>query len=284
MEEMELIRIDSLPVVEEFFSSMLEPVNARVNEILSLECNEDTKKEIKTLRTDIRKTRSSLDASLKAKKKELFLPWTQVETRAKEILNVLDSADAELKNRIDEVERREKLETEKALLEYFEQLKTLNSLDWLTYERLAIKVNLSDSYKKLSTELLNKMNAIKSDIDSIIAMDSVEILAEYKQSLDLASAIATVKTRQARVEEEAKALGKAAEIAKAESEHVENVHNAISQAEDDGGILTPPTRKNTVNEDVEADKTYTMTFSVKASLTKLKALKEFIINNDIEII
>ena len=100
-----------------------------------------------------------------------------------------------------------------------------------------------------------------------------EILVEYKQSLNVSTAITTVSNRFKAIEEEKKKekvvhieMNEKHEITKESYEQLEEIFNKP---------LEQPTEK-------KQEEILTLRFTVKATKTKLKALKEFLINGGYE--
>ena len=111
------------------------------------------------------------------------------------------------------------------------------------------------------------MAGIAAGVELIATMDDAdEIMDEFKRSLDTAAAIATVKERHRRIEAE-KAARAEREAAKAqESEAVRKVE-----------AFSPPVEQEPVAaQDMEPEKEYRCTFTVRATKPQLKRLKEFL--------
>ena len=96
-----------------------------------------------------------------------------------------------------------------------------------------------------------------------------EILYEYKRFLNVSLAITTVATRYKAIEAE-----KAREAERKAKEEAEKA--AAEKVELVVETLTPPT----VEEPVEVEPTLTLRFTVKGTRTQLRALKEFLTNNN----
>ena len=94
-----------------------------------------------------------------------------------------------------------------------------------------------------------------------------EVFVEYKNCLNIASAITAVTKRHAAIEEEKQ---KRAELEDIQSKQEE----AVKKVEEAAEILTPP---ESVPE-TPPEKIYEVQFTVRASLDKLKLLKQFLEN------
>ena len=281
-----LIRIDALPAVEEFFSSMRDPVARRITEILSAECTEETRRDAEQARAEVRRFKADIKDALKKAEAQLYEPWNKVLERAGDITALCDHADIELKCRIDTIKDRLKKEKFDELVEYFEEKRAVLGLDWLDFEWVAPNIRLNDSLSSLRKAIDEKINRIAADASAILAMEhSAEIMAEYKDSLDLAASVRVVKFRLERAAKEAERMAALAEQKKKEAEHAESVQKAAEAHEEKTEQLHAPTVKAATRETVETDaKRYNMTFTVSGTLDELKALKRWLYENNITII
>lgn len=283
-EDAALIRIDQLPAVEEFFSSMYEPVSLRINEILSAECTEETRKEAEIARAEVRKFKADIKSALKKAEAQLYEPWEKVLEKASNLTNLCDKADVELKNRIDSVKNVLKKEKEDALREYHAEKCAGLGIDWLTYEMIAPPIRLNDTLSALRKLIDKTTERVASDVSALLTMsDSAEIMAEYKSTLDLSASVRIVQARRERTTEEAKRIEEYTK--RVETERAESVQKASQTAKASSEHLSAPTAKSSTEEPTTSqEKRYNMTFTVTGTIDQLKALKRFIIENDITII
>ena len=162
------------------------------------------------------------------------------------------------------METAQKSEKREAVERYATELIQSYALDWLESSRIMPNVTLSASEKSLKKEVKDKVEKIKSEIDCINAIsDNSELMAEYMKCLNLAQAKMTVIERQHAIE--------AAEEATAVYTQQEQIKQEVIERIEQ---LAPPV-------EVEEVKTYTMTFTVSGTIEQLKALKAFMIANNI---
>lgn len=156
--------------------------------------NEENRKGIKTLRTELSKEYKEFEEARKTIKKKVIEPYEEFEKAYKEkIASLYQSADSDLKTAIDEVENQIKQRTEDEVREHFEQLKKEKMLDFLTFEQANIKVGLSDTVSKLKEQVEQFIDNVDKDIDVIATQKhDKRILVEYKKHLDVRQAISTV--------------------------------------------------------------------------------------------
>ena len=209
----ELIVVTQLPVIEERLQSMKADVDALVLEGRSMVCTGETIQSVKAKRSEIRKKCSQIKYSLKDAEEYILKPFRSIEQYCKEqLLSPLQDADEKLKVSISEFEDGIiKRRCEEGLRDHFAELCAKHHLDWLTYERAGIKVDMASAKaktpSKLRKQLMEFVVGVADSVDRISALeDAGEIMAEYKRTLNAADAIYTVQERHRRVEEQEKEL------------------------------------------------------------------------------
>ena len=158
-----LIRIDRLPAVEEFFSTMYEPVSQRINAVLSAECTEETRLDAEKSRAEIRQFKADIKAALKKAESQLYEPWERVLEKAQNLTNLCDKADLELKGRIDAVKDKLKKEKFDELVIYYDEKCSVLGLEWLEIDRVIPCIRLNDSLSKLRKALDATLEKIYAD-------------------------------------------------------------------------------------------------------------------------
>lgn len=229
----ELVKVVQLPVLEEKFKELGEGIETKVKNATDLVVTEENYKEVKKIRAALNKESSAYAAEFKGIKESVLEPWDRVEKAYR--LNVVEKfkkADEALGCRIKEVEGELKEAKKKEIEAYFEELKTANGIDFVTFEDTGIKVGMSDSKKKLKETATAFIEGVLKDLDLIHAQDIdsiAEILVEYKKDFDAHMAILTVKERKEKIlrqEEERKARE---EAKAAEEEHRKSVEKHIDK-------------------------------------------------------
>ena len=265
----ELLSIVNLPATEEVLKAIAEKCKSKLEVAESMACTDETKQAVKKLRADLNREFASYEAERKERTAEYEKPLKEFKKLYDEYISVpFKSADSALKAKIDEVETEQKSRKTAEIEEYAQELLNLYALDWLDISRIMPSVTLSASVTSLKKAVKATIEKIKSDIDCIGVIDnSGEMFAEYMNCLDLATAKIAVEKRKKAVEE--------AEKAKAVYSQNEEINE---QAEEKIDMLIPPT----VEEDEPEIEKYTMTFTVTATIEQLKALKAYMIDNNIE--
>lgn len=270
--ENNIIQVKQLPIIVEQLHEVKAEVTAKVEQALSLVCTEDTVKDVKKVRSELNKELKDYEERRKAVKKAIMTPYEQFETVYKDcISDTYKKADTELKGKIDSVENELKEQKKAEVKGYFDEYLTATGIDFVTFENANINVTLSASMKSLKEQAKAFIDKIVDDLNVINTQERKDdILYEYKASLNVSAAITTVTNRYKAIEA-AKAREeerKAREQAEAESAaKVEEVVEAV----------TPPTVEP-IAPPVEEEKTYTLKFTVRGTMPRLKALKEFLNN------
>lgn len=265
----ELLSIVNLFETENNLSSIAEKCKSKLEVAESMACTEETKQAVKKLRADLNREFASYEAERKERTAEYEKPLKEFKKLYDEYISIpFKSADSALKTKIDEVETEQKNRKTKEIEEYAQELLDLYALNWLDLSRVMPNITLSASVTSLKKAVKTTIEKIKSDIDCIgVIDDSGEMFAEYMKCLDLATAKIAIERRKKAVEE--------AEKAKAVYSQNEEINE---QAEEKIDMLIPPTVEE---EEPEMEK-YTMTFTVVATIEQLKALKSYMVDNNIE--
>lgn len=197
----ELITVKQLPIIEERLQSISEEIQAQTAEVLALTVTEETVKEIKKRRTEINKSFKDLEDKRKAVKAAVMAPYDAFEEiYRKYVTDIFKPADTKLKARIDEVESALLANKKSEVAAYFQEAAAARNIDFVTFDRLGIKVTFSDSMKKLREQVDDALDKIYGDLAVIDTLEyPEEVLVEYKENLNLSSSVLTVKTRKERL-------------------------------------------------------------------------------------
>lgn len=277
----DLIVVKQLPVIQEQLKTLSIEIDKKVENAKGLVCTDETVKEVKQVRTDLNKEFKDLETQRKLVKEQVLAPYMQFEKVYKQyVSDKYKSADIELKNKVDNVEKELKVKKEQEIKDYFEEYKTANNINFITYEQAKINVTLSASIKSLKEQVKAFIDKIVDDLDLIETQEyKAEILVEYKQTLNVSQAITAVTNRFKAIEEEKKRqeelqqkqLEEAQRIA---DENIRKQTEEIKQSLDKfktSEILQAPIKE-------EQEEILTLKFTVRATRTKLKDLKQFLEN------
>ena len=279
MANQELIVIKQLPIIEEQLKQLSEEIDKKVENAKSLVCTEENKQTIKQIRTSLNKEFEELETQRKNVKEKVLAPYNKFETTYKEYVSEkYKSADKTLKEKIDSIEIEQKKKLEDGAKEYFAEYAESKKIDFITFEKMGLKIGVSDNLTKLKKQIIAYIDKIIDDLKLIETQEyNAEILVEYKQSLNVSQAITAVNNRFKAIEEEKKRKAEA-DKDKNKVVHIEmNQNHKITQKSYkeleqlfDKPLQAPIEEKQ---EDI-----LTLKFTVKGTRTKLKALKEFLEN------
>ena len=274
--ENNLITLQQEPVIiYEKIKSVGVEVQKRISD-LNLEnqlVTEDTIKAVKGIRTDLNKEFAVFEEQRKFIKNAVTKPYQEFEEKYKEFIAThYNNADNTLKNKISDFENKLKEDKAERLKSYFTELCQSLQIDFLTFEQVNINVTLSASEKSLKETITAFVEGVNKDLDllkSIPESDEfkAEVLHDYKKSLDMANALRITQERKKAKEEELKRI---------EEQKIDVVKNATT-AEPHQEVLQAPMVEETPKQ-VETQ------FRVRGTIEQLKALKQFIIENNIEIL
>ena len=210
-----IITVQQLPViVYERLESVGQEIDKRIA-ALDLDkqlVTEDTKKAVKDTRAMLNKELKDFEEQRKRIKEQVVAPYEAFEKAYNSFIKVkYEKADSILKVKIDEFDTRLKADKEARIRAYFTELCQANNIDFLPFERLGLKIGLSDSDKSLKDIVnTNIDNVVKSleFIESLTDPDEykAEILADYKQTLDVMRSINNAKYRKQQREAELQRL------------------------------------------------------------------------------
>ena len=287
----DLISVESTLSLSEQFDNLREPLESRITELLAMECTEETRKAVKKERAVLRKTRQEFAGAVAGVEKQVLRPWALVKSKAKDLLEQMDDADGQLKKKIDAVEYGITRQMEDEIRAYFDEKRQALALgEWCTYDSANIAVLLSSSMKKLMEQVDAFLGDIADGIQLLGEMeDTAECIAEYKiNGYSVAGAVQTVRKRHERI------AAAEAECAAEQERRIQagaSVYahsNALPQKQKPPqDTLAAPTVSVPSAEEHElkpAESVCTMTFRVSGTRSQLKALKQFILNNNITII
>lgn len=276
-ENQELVVLKQLPIIEEQLIKVSEEIDDKLEIAKSLVCSEENKNTVKQLRTSFMKEFDDWEEKRKDIKNKIINPYNQFEEAYKKYIgDKYKKADQELKNKIDTVEAEQKAKKEKELQEYFKEYKTSHNLDFLNFEKLNITVSLSSSLKALKEQIKEFIDRVLEDIQIINAQsDADEIMVEYKQTLNASNAITTVLNRKEMLKREQ-------EIKEKQVEEREKIQKDLSKFEDMSKEVLEAPKEEIIG--CKELKLHSCTFTIKATMEQLKALKEYFNENGIEII
>lgn len=290
----EIILLKQEPIIEySLLAEVGEAIQARIVD-LNLDgqvVTDQTVKSVKDMRAELNKEFAEFEKQRKYIKEAVSKPYQEFEAKYKEfVAKHYNEADDTLKGKIFLFENKLRLEREKELQGYFAELCSAKNIDFVPFGLMHLNITLSASLKSLKTQILEFVSKVEQDIElAKTVSDSQEfndkVMYEYRRSLDINAAINTVKEREQaliatkeRAEAEAKRKAESEEQARLQAEKEATEQPTVAEP-----LKAPmveeqqPTNTGTAEE-------FEMTFTVKGTIEQLKALKQFIVDNNINIV
>lgn len=158
----------------------------------------ETVKSLKDLRAELNKELTDFETQRKFIKEGVNNPYNEFENIYKvEISEKYRSAIDLLKDKIAFVEDKVKSDKKESVEVYFKELCISEKIDFILFEKLGIEINLSTTEKKYKEQVNEYITKVVDDLNLIKSTDfEAEILTEYKSSLNVSTAITTVKNRK----------------------------------------------------------------------------------------
>lgn len=292
---LQVITLKQLPIIEEHLQLVKSDVETRTRNAMQLVCTEETRKDVKSIRTELSKEFAEMENQRKRVKDAIMNPYNQFEAVYKEcISDPYKKADAELKKRIDEVESGLKSDKEKAIRDYFSELCKANNLPWLQFEQMGLKIGLSTSVNGTKTALTSTVLRISNEVLELSRYENAaELMVEYKKSLNMALALSTIRARQEQIELQKQYEAQRRAALEQQRAAEEKVQQAVAEAQEvhqDAAEppieeVTAPTEETPTEAPAEAPAAvqeqaqphiYEVKFAVRGTIEQLKKLKQFI--------
>lgn len=267
----EIIKVEQLPIIKEKLQEISAIVSQKVTDALVLECNNDTVKEIKKIRTDLNKQFKEFEDARKGVKNAVLAPYDNFEVAYKEyISDFYKDADKQLKEKINAVEGELKSKKMEEIKAYYCEYAQSKKINFAPFKTAGINITLSASVKSLKDQCINYIDKLYGDVVAIKATEyPAEIFHEYKDNgFNLAVAIEAVTERHEAIEQEKAQAEQVKAQEQAEQQAIETVENAIPDMPD---LPLAPV-------EVKSEKTYRLKFTVEATKEKLIELKRFLNN------
>ena len=258
----EIVIIEQLPIIKEKLQIISDEIDTEIKNALSLECNEDSKVEVKNARANLNKVKTALEEKRKQVKSAVMQPYEEFEAIYNDLIkNKLGEADKILKERIDEIEKTQLVKKIVELKEFAKEHIEFNNLESIiSFENIGLNITLSASIKSLKEQILAFIKRVSDDLECISGEENKdEILYEYQHNgFNYQNAILTIRKRQEEINKLKQQQEQIQETKEEEKKVIEKVEEAIE--------ITAPV-------EVEEEKTYQ--FKVIATDTQIKKVIEF---------
>jgi len=218
------ITLVQYPIIKHQLQESGKTVSKRIEEleIDKQSATVETVKTLKDLRAELNKELADFENQRKVIKEGINNPYNEFETVYKtEISEKYKSAIDLLKDKIALVEDKIKSEKKASVEVYFKELCDSEKIDFITFDKLGIEINLSTTENKYKEQVNYFIMKVVDDLNLIKSTDfEAEILTEYKSSLNASKAITDVKARKNK---------EAAETARLKAEQTQNRKNYLQK-------------------------------------------------------
>nr|DAX41352.1 MAG TPA: Protein of unknown function (DUF1351) [Caudoviricetes sp.] len=290
----EIILLKQEPIIEySLLAEVGEAIRTRITD-LNLDrqvVTDQTVKSVKDMRAELNKEFAEFEKQRKFIKEAVSKPYQEFETKYKEfVAKHYNEADDTLKGKIFSFENTLRLEREKELQGYFVELCSAKNIDFVPFGLMHLNITLSASMKSLKTQILEFVSKVEQDIElAKTVSDSQEfndkVMYEYRRSLDINTAINTVKEReQALIAAKERAEAEAKRKAEAEEQARLQAEKEVTEQATEAEPLKAPMVEEQQPANTGTAEEFEMTFTVKGTFEQLKALKQFIVDNNIKIV
>ena len=229
----------------------------------SLVITEDMLADIKKEKADVNKAKDAVASYRRKIVAEFKKPIDVFEKTAKETEAVLKQTYDCINEQVQKYEDETQEQKRREVRSYFEEYAASLNIDFVQFESANINVTLNSSLKSLKEAAKAFLDTVDNDLKLIDTQtDRIEILADYKRTLDVSGAIMNVKARK---EAEARERERQEILAKARLEQeaqIRKVEEAVAE-------VTAPV-------EIVEEEVLSMSFRVYGTIEILREVKRFL--------
>jgi hypothetical protein len=283
----DLIQVVQLPVIEQRLRSIKSVVESRVKEATSLACTPDNISDIRKARSELSKEFALYDEQRKAVKEQIMRPYESFNMVFKEcVTDLYKKADSELKSKIEESEMSIKSQCEDGLRDYFKELCEAEGVQWLSYDRAGIVVDMTSAKQKVPKKLREKITQFVTGVSRSVSLiadmeNAEEIMVEFKRTLDATESIAIVQERHRMVEAEKEGLSGSYHPKNVQEQSTAPTISDVTPPKDDF-LSSPKVIQPTEDAETQVEDMVYVSFKVTGSIQKINELKQFLVNGGYE--
>ena len=207
---MNQIQLIQKPKITHDLESVGRSVTERIDalNLANQVATDDTIQTLKKLRAELTKEKGEYDTQVRSVCKIGAEPFDELKTTYKaEVSLKYENADNILKTKIGEYEEIIKTKKREDALLYFSELCLSENIDFVKFESVGLKIDLTVTLKKLKEQCSLFLFRVKEDLALIKTQEhEPEILVEYKKSLNVSNAITTINERKLAEKKEAQRI------------------------------------------------------------------------------
>lgn len=252
-----------------------QELSLRLEKYKGLVYSDEEIKLAKTDRATLNKFKEAIETKRKEIKKQCMKPYEDFEAKIKEILALVDAPISEIDGQVKAFEDKQKEEKKAKILDvYNENIENLTEI--LPFQKIFQErwLNATITMGSITKEITSTVEKVKTDLQVIETLNSefdLQVKDKYLQTLDLTQALQE-KTRL----EEQKA--KLEEFKKQQEQKTENVIQDIKAKLEP--VAEQPIEQKPIEIEQELE---VIDFRVYVTSEQKRALKEFLINNNIKV-
>ena len=273
----DLIVVKQLPVIEDRLDEAYQAVAERLKMMSGLVVTEDNYKELKKTRADLNKEFSELEGLRKRVKAAVEAPYKKFEAGAyKRLADEYQRAIGEIDGNIKDVEDGLKTQRRDEVFAYWEEYRQSLGLDVgiADFKKSGLKIGLSGTMKSLKGEARARLDEIDGDLKMIDTLENAdEVLAEYRERMNVTEAVRAVNERHKRIEDERARREAMEEERRKREEHVASVVSVNDGWAAPAQSVAP---EEEVSDDPQILTTKYLGYEVKGTLEQLKGLKGYL--------
>lgn len=261
--ELPAISCSQPPVITENLDSIRHGLQLLLTDISTLPRNDDALKYVKQIRANLSKEFAKMETERKAVKQQVMEPYLQAEEKYKSyISNPYKEADEQLKNWVDSYQNELKEKCTAVLKEYFDELCKAYDIDFISFDRLGIVVDMATARqkepRKAMEQIYNCLNAVREDMDTILKMDNAAaLMIEYRKHPVLSAAVLAVEKRNQEQEQMQNFLA-------AQKQRMEDAQKNVAAILEAAPDVLP-----------EQEDRFTVSFTATGSIASLRAMKAY---------
>lgn len=271
----QILELAQSPIIYENLISVDQNMSAIRDHVYGLPLTEESLREVKSLRAQIRKQFDGLEEQRKAVKKAVMEPYEDAEKKYKAfVCSPFEKTDNFLKGWIDGFQDNIKIQCENRLKEYFAELCQSFNIDFLRYEDCGVRVDMTLARQKEPRKAMDQIyqfvDRVHTDIETIMLYEpdhAAEVFTAYKNHrFNLGEALAFVdRQKQANQQAQTK-ISEMKQTAAVEAEVVKKVE-----------AIAPPVAVAAAPKEA----VICCTFKAIGTRTQIKKMKEFAIKEGI---
>lgn len=276
--ELEIISpVEALPVVKFNKEEIMKEISNRMQYYSNIEVTEETMKESKTDLANLRKFRDSFEEKRKELKKKFLKPYEDFEKEYKEIIELIDRPLNLINAQLQKLEFEQK-ETKKKNIKLYYEKEAKDIVELVPFERVFKDkwLNKTCTTKSIKDEIAEFVKTFKCGYETIKNLNQKyekQIIDKFIQTFDLSVALAEGK-RLEQQEKNKSIIEQTYTQQKKDEAKVEHLNKLYGFQKEETASTTQP----------QEQKKYVVTLQFTATCEQLKALKQFLIEQNIEFI